>query len=163
MEKLGLVPELKRASRRRARRQQAGRVAPEPAGKLAEARLHCRSISRTFHKSEGTAKFSCCFLQKPFGVFFPRLRPFTRKPDRNHLFEYFLEIEVCCQVRFSAPWAKRVFILVSSRKILELVPQLHRLYVGALSELPLWDDEMKVKHVKKSTKIFAKILVDIFF
>ena len=53
--------------------------------------------------------------------------------------------------------------MVSSRKFLELVPQLHRLYVGALSELPLWDDEMKVKHVKKSTKIFAKILVDIFF
>ena len=61
------------------------------------------------------------------------------------------------------PLGKKSFLLVSSRKFLELVPQLHRLYVGALSELPLWDDEMKVKHVKKSTKIFAKILVDIFF
>ena len=58
---------------------------------------------------------------------------------------------------------KSFYFWVSSRKFLELVPQLHRLYVGALSELPLWDDEMKVKHVKKSTKIFAKILVDIFF
>ena len=62
------------------------------------------------------------------------------------------------------PLGKKEFLfLVSSRKFLELVPQLHRLYVGALSELPLWDDEMKVKHAKKSTKIFAKILVDIFF
>ena len=67
-------------------------------------------------------------------------------------------------MRLSAPCAARVFLLVSSRKIFgNLVPQLHRLYVGALSELPLWDDEMKVKHVRKSTKIFAKILVDIVF
>ena len=61
------------------------------------------------------------------------------------------------------PLGKKSFIVVSSRKFLELVPQLHRLYVGALSELPLWDDEMKVKYVLKSTKIFAKILVDVKF
>ena len=91
------------------------------------------------------------------------MRPFTRKPDRNHFFDYFLEIEVRCEARFSARPAQLEF-LVSSRKIFgNLVPQLHRLYVGALSELPLWDDEMKVKHVRKSTKIFAKILVDVKF
>ena len=48
-------------------------------------------------------------------------------------------------------------------RFLELVPQLHRLYVGALSELPLWDDEMKVNICRNQQKFFAKILVDINF
>ena len=42
-------------------------------------------------------------------------------------------------------------------RFLELVPQLHQLYVGALSELPLWDDEIEVKE-RNQQKFLQKVL-----
>ena len=61
------------------------------------------------------------FSPKAVRRFLSRLRQFTRKPDRNHLFEYFLEIEVIAR-RGSRPPGQQGFFLVSSRKIFGISP-----------------------------------------